>query len=73
MKDYHFENDNKEFDTTIRLDHINEKVKELEQNQTEWHRKGYRGIRPAIQPHLCQGTLFPSLEYDAVQLCFWKP
>lgn len=35
MKDYHFENDNKEFDTTIRLDHINEKVKELEQNQTD--------------------------------------
>ena len=35
MKDYHFENDDKEFDTTIRLDHINEKVKELEQNQTD--------------------------------------
>ena len=28
MKDYHFENDDKEFDTTIRLDHIIEKVKE---------------------------------------------
>lgn len=35
MKDYHFENDDKEFDTTIRLDHINEKVKELEKNQTD--------------------------------------
>ena len=35
MKDYHFENDDKEFDTTIRLDHINEKVKELEQNQKD--------------------------------------
>lgn len=30
MKDYHFENDRNEFDTTIRLDHINEKLKDLE-------------------------------------------
>lgn len=32
MKDYHFENDRNEFDTTIRLDHINEKLKDLENN-----------------------------------------
>lgn len=31
MKDYHFENDHDEFDTTIRLDDINEKLKDLEQ------------------------------------------
>ncbi|MBM6829136.1 PEGA domain-containing protein [Anaerotignum lactatifermentans] len=30
MKDYHFENKRDEFDTTIRLDHINEKLKDLE-------------------------------------------
>lgn len=30
MKDYHFENERDEFDTTIRLDHINEKLKDLE-------------------------------------------
>ncbi len=32
MKDYHFENNPKEFDQTIRLDTINEKVKQMEQN-----------------------------------------
>lgn len=31
MKDYHFEKDNQDFDTTIRLDHINDKLKQLEQ------------------------------------------
>ena len=33
MKDYHFENDNQEFDKTIRLDDINQKVKQIEQTQ----------------------------------------
>lgn len=32
MKDYHFENNPKEFDQTIRLDTINETVKQIEQN-----------------------------------------
>lgn len=33
MKDYHFENDQQEFDQTIRLDNINEKVKQIEQKE----------------------------------------
>ncbi len=33
MKDYHFENNNQEFDKTIRLDDINEKVKQIEHKQ----------------------------------------
>ena len=33
MKDYHFENDNQEFDKTIRLDDINQKVKQIGKTQ----------------------------------------
>lgn len=35
MKDYHFERDEKNFDETIRLDDINEKLKELESDLDE--------------------------------------
>ncbi len=35
MKDYHFENNPTEFDQTIRLDTINEKVKQIEQNDMQ--------------------------------------
>ncbi|MGN0136695.1 PEGA domain-containing protein [Anaerotignum sp.] len=35
MKDYHFQKDNQDFDQTVRLDTINEKVKELKQNDTD--------------------------------------
>ena len=35
MKDYHFENDQQEFDQTIRLDNINEKVKQIEKDNPD--------------------------------------
>lgn len=35
MKDYHFENDNQDFGQTVRLDIINEKVKQLKNNSAE--------------------------------------
>lgn len=35
MKDYHFQKDNQDFDRTVRLDDINEKVKQLKQNDAD--------------------------------------
>ena len=35
MKDYHFQKDNQDFGQTVRLDDINEKVKQLNQNTAD--------------------------------------